>query len=52
MLTDVDGQITDGREEDFDVGTSDEFWVHSSRVLEQSASQETLGARSHVSQIE
>ena len=43
-LTDVCGQVSDGWKEDLDIGTGDEFRVHSSSVLEECTTKETLGA--------
>ena len=42
--TDVNGDTANGWKEDFDVRPSDELWIHSSCILEESATKEGLGA--------
>ena len=44
VRTDVCGQVADWREEDLDVRAGDKLRVHSSSVLEECTTKETLGA--------
>jgi len=42
--TNIDCQVSDGWQEDFDIGTCNEFGVHPSCILKQSAPKQTLRA--------
>lgn len=47
-LTDVCRQVTNGREEDLDIGAGDELRVHSSGVLEERAAKKSLGSTNEI----
>lgn len=43
VQTNVDCQIANGREEDLNIGSGDQFRIHSSGIFEKSAAKQALG---------